>query len=82
MGLSMMQPMRICHDEDQDSSVEVPCGCRDSLKYAHRKCDPKIGFRCLYVKVSMDGAPYLRKVELEIYHSSYLYLSSALEKNV
>ncbi|KAJ0882931.1 putative E3 ubiquitin-protein ligase MARCH [Helianthus annuus] len=32
---------RIFHDEDQDSSVEVHCGCRGSLKYAHRKCDPK-----------------------------------------
>ncbi|KAI7728746.1 hypothetical protein M8C21_028675 [Ambrosia artemisiifolia] len=29
---------RICHDEDQDLSMEIPCGCRGSLKYAHRKC--------------------------------------------
>ncbi|XP_035838537.1 uncharacterized protein LOC110908927 isoform X2 [Helianthus annuus] len=29
---------RICHDDDQDSSMEMPCGCRGSLKYAHRKC--------------------------------------------
>ncbi|KAI3801935.1 hypothetical protein L1987_30054 [Smallanthus sonchifolius] len=41
--------------------------------------DPKMGSGCLYVKVSMDGAPYLRKVDLEIY-SCYLDLSSALEK--
>ncbi|KAL8239840.1 hypothetical protein R6Q59_016407 [Mikania micrantha] len=34
---------------------------------------------CVYVKVSMDGAPYLRKVDLNIY-SSYLDLSLALEK--
>ncbi|KAJ0591538.1 putative transcription factor interactor and regulator AUX-IAA family [Helianthus annuus] len=34
---------------------------------------------CVYVKVSMDGAPYLRKVDLKIY-SSYLDLSLALEK--
>ncbi|GLJ49299.1 hypothetical protein SUGI_1041950 [Cryptomeria japonica] len=33
----------------------------------------------LYVKVSMDGAPYLRKVDLKIY-GSYRELSSALEK--
>eukprot|EP01018_Ginkgo_biloba_P003842 Gb_36564 [translate_table: standard] len=33
----------------------------------------------LYVKVSMDGAPYLRKVDLKMY-SSYHDLSSALEK--
>ncbi|XP_071701242.1 auxin-responsive protein IAA27-like [Rutidosis leptorrhynchoides] len=40
---------------------------------------PKMGPGCLFVKVSMDGAPYLRKVDIEIY-SSYLDLSSALEK--
>ncbi|KAM0042766.1 putative transcription factor interactor and regulator AUX-IAA family [Helianthus debilis subsp. tardiflorus] len=34
---------------------------------------------CVYVKVSMDGAPYLRKVDLKIY-SSYQDLSLALEK--
>ncbi|PKA64745.1 Auxin-responsive protein IAA27 [Apostasia shenzhenica] len=34
---------------------------------------------CLYVKVSMDGAPYLRKVDLRTY-SSYKELSSDLEK--
>ncbi|TVU35549.1 hypothetical protein EJB05_17445, partial [Eragrostis curvula] len=33
----------------------------------------------LYVKVSMDGAPYLRKVDLKMY-SSYEDLSMALEK--
>ena len=39
----------------------------------------KPGFGCLYVKVSMDGAPYLRKVDLKTY-SNYVELSSALEK--
>jgi len=34
---------------------------------------------CLYVKVSMDGAPYLRKVDLKIF-GTYMELSSALEK--
>ncbi|GAU48117.1 hypothetical protein TSUD_141390 [Trifolium subterraneum] len=34
---------------------------------------------CLYVKVSMDGAPYLRKVDLKFF-STYMELSSALEK--
>ncbi|KAH7682495.1 AUX/IAA protein [Dioscorea alata] len=34
---------------------------------------------CLYVKVSMDGAPYLRKVDLKMY-CNYKELSSALEK--
>ncbi|XAR67024.1 hypothetical protein NMG60_11013435 [Bertholletia excelsa] len=41
--------------------------------------DAKLGSGCLYVKVSMDGAPYLRKVDLKIY-SSYMELSSGLEK--
>ncbi|MCL7033781.1 hypothetical protein MKW94_000519 [Papaver nudicaule] len=39
----------------------------------------KSGSGCLYVKVSMDGAPYLRKVDLKMY-SNYIDLSSALEK--
>ncbi|CAL0324000.1 unnamed protein product [Lupinus luteus] len=34
---------------------------------------------CLYVKVSMDGAPYLRKVDLKNF-ATYRELSSALEK--
>lgn len=41
--------------------------------------DEKAGSGCLYVKVSMDGAPYLRKVDLTTY-SNYIELSSALEK--
>ncbi|KAG6480868.1 hypothetical protein ZIOFF_057456 [Zingiber officinale] len=39
----------------------------------------KQGVECLYVKVSMDGAPYLRKVDLRMY-SNYKELSLALEK--
>ncbi|KAK8513813.1 hypothetical protein V6N13_002529 [Hibiscus sabdariffa] len=41
--------------------------------------EAKFGSGCLYVKVSMDGAPYLRKVDLKIY-GGYKELSSALEK--
>ncbi|KAM7275203.1 hypothetical protein ACFE04_017069 [Oxalis oulophora] len=41
--------------------------------------EAKQGFGCLYVKVSMDGAPYLRKVDLKTY-SSYMELSTSLEK--
>lgn len=37
------------------------------------------GGGCLYVKVSMDGAPYLRKVDLKLY-GGYKELSVALEK--
>ncbi|KAK9675913.1 hypothetical protein RND81_11G041000 [Saponaria officinalis] len=29
---------RICQEEDHVSSLEVPCSCSGSLKYAHRKC--------------------------------------------
>ena len=41
--------------------------------------DGKAGPGALFVKVSMDGAPYLRKVYLRN-HSAYQELSSALEK--
>ncbi|KAG5247349.1 RING/FYVE/PHD zinc finger superfamily protein [Salix suchowensis] len=29
---------RICHEEEDDMNMEMPCSCRGSLKYAHRKC--------------------------------------------
>ncbi|GAB2280272.1 hypothetical protein Dimus_014914 [Dionaea muscipula] len=29
---------RICQEEDGVNNLEVPCSCRGSLKYAHRKC--------------------------------------------
>ncbi|XP_042445702.1 uncharacterized protein LOC122030560 isoform X1 [Zingiber officinale] len=32
---------RICQDEDEDANMEIPCSCRGSLKYAHRKCVQK-----------------------------------------
>ncbi|KAE8685752.1 Auxin-responsive protein IAA9 [Hibiscus syriacus] len=41
--------------------------------------DGKLGPGALFVKVSMDGAPYLPKVDLRNY-SNYQELSSALEK--
>ncbi|PKA59061.1 Auxin-responsive protein IAA27 [Apostasia shenzhenica] len=43
------------------------------------EADGKQGLGCLYVKVSMDGAPYLRKVDLRSY-CSYKDLSASLEK--
>ncbi|OAY79606.1 Auxin-responsive protein IAA8 [Ananas comosus] len=43
------------------------------------EAEAKQGAGCLYVKVSMDGAPYLRKVDLKTYNN-YKDLSSALEK--
>ncbi|KAL6529941.1 hypothetical protein OROMI_028586 [Orobanche minor] len=36
--LKKVEECRICHDEDEESNMEAPCGCRGSLKYAHRKC--------------------------------------------
>ncbi|XP_009763430.1 uncharacterized protein LOC107780872 [Nicotiana tabacum] len=33
-----MEECRICHDADEDSNMEIPCSCRGTLKYAHRKC--------------------------------------------
>ena len=41
--------------------------------------DGKPGPTALFVKVSMDGAPYLRKVDLRTY-TTYQELSSDLEK--
>ncbi|GLJ25380.1 hypothetical protein SUGI_0485840 [Cryptomeria japonica] len=29
---------RICQEEDVDKSMEIPCACTGSMKYAHRKC--------------------------------------------
>ncbi|KAI4328094.1 hypothetical protein L6164_020480 [Bauhinia variegata] len=45
----------------------------------NEEVDGKPGPAALFVKVSMDGAPYLRKVDLRSY-STYQELSSALEK--
>jgi len=50
-----------------------------NLSKNNDEAEGKPGFDCLYVKVSMDGAPYLRKVDLKTYNN-YMELSSALEK--
>ncbi|XP_060173343.1 auxin-responsive protein IAA9-like isoform X2 [Lycium barbarum] len=44
----------------------------------NHELDGKSGSTVLFIKVSMDGAPYLRKVDLRTY-SAYQELSSALE---
>ncbi|MCD7445790.1 auxin-responsive protein [Datura stramonium] len=44
----------------------------------NQEVDGKSGSTALFIKVSMDGAPYLRKVDLRTY-SAYQELSSALE---
>nr|GLL41648.1 E3 ubiquitin-protein ligase MARCH3-like [Ipomoea trifida] len=38
MSSSKMVECRICHDEGLDSTMETPCSCRGTLKYAHRRC--------------------------------------------
>ncbi|OVA07322.1 AUX/IAA protein [Macleaya cordata] len=45
----------------------------------NEEVDGKPGPSALFVKVSMDGAPYLRKVDLRTYYT-YPELSSALER--
>lgn len=45
----------------------------------NEQTEEKTAAACNYVKVSMDGAPYLRKVDLQTYRN-YMELSSALEK--
>ncbi|CAN1825730.1 Auxin-responsive protein IAA8, partial [Linum perenne] len=52
---------------------------RSFRKNSLEEVDGKEGGSALYVKVSMDGAPYLRKVDLRNYYA-YKELSSALEK--
>ncbi|KAF4350886.1 hypothetical protein F8388_008068 [Cannabis sativa] len=50
-----------------------------NLSKTNEDAEEKSGLGCLYVKVSMDGAPYLRKVDLKTC-TNYLELSLALEK--
>ncbi|KAF3673222.1 Auxin-responsive protein IAA27 [Capsicum annuum] len=53
---------------------------KNTLATKKNEAEGKTGSsNCLYVKVSMDGAPYLRKVDIKTY-SNYADLSSALEK--
>ncbi|KAG8045746.1 hypothetical protein GUJ93_ZPchr0008g13214 [Zizania palustris] len=51
----------------------------NQLKNSKEDADSKQGQSFLYVKVSMDGAPYLRKVDLKTY-KNYKDMSLALEK--
>ncbi|KAG6474088.1 hypothetical protein ZIOFF_068012 [Zingiber officinale] len=41
MSTGRLVECRICQDEDEDANMEIPCSCRGSLKYAHRKCVQK-----------------------------------------
>ncbi|KAL6630967.1 hypothetical protein ACP70R_028307 [Stipagrostis hirtigluma subsp. patula] len=42
-SLLSLRQCRICHDEEDDgcATMESPCGCSGSLKYAHRGCVQK-----------------------------------------
>ncbi|KAG8084793.1 hypothetical protein GUJ93_ZPchr0010g9613 [Zizania palustris] len=51
----------------------------NQLKNSKEDAEAKQGQGFLYVKVSMDGAPYLRKVDLKTY-KNYKDMSTALEK--
>ncbi|KAI4355614.1 hypothetical protein L6164_004370 [Bauhinia variegata] len=57
----------------------MACNSNSNATKNNDEGEGKDGFGCLYVKVSMDGAPYLRKVDLKTYNN-YVELSSALEK--
>uniref|UniRef100_A0A0C9QPC6 TSA: Wollemia nobilis Ref_Wollemi_Transcript_14989_1646 transcribed RNA sequence n=1 Tax=Wollemia nobilis TaxID=56998 RepID=A0A0C9QPC6_9CONI len=39
-GVPVLKPAecRICQEEDEEDSMEAPCACSGSLKFAHRKC--------------------------------------------
>lgn len=50
-----------------------------NLSKNNEETEDKAGPGCIYVKVSMDGAPYLRKVDLKTC-KNYMELSSSLEK--
>ncbi|GMI92734.1 phytochrome-associated protein 2, indole-3-acetic acid inducible 27 [Hibiscus trionum] len=76
-------PEREDHDQNVLSPKSFVSGAKrgfsDALDGGDDNAEAKLGSGCLYVKVSMDGATYLRKVDLKIY-GSYKELSSALEK--
>ncbi|KAJ1394398.1 Tetratricopeptide-like helical domain superfamily [Sesbania bispinosa] len=81
------------HNYICDNNITVSVTLCNSLTDMYAKCgalqttasknveevDGKVGSGALFVKVNMDGAPYLRKVDLKNY-SAYAELSSALEK--
>ncbi|XP_021845546.1 uncharacterized protein [Spinacia oleracea] len=37
----LQKECRICQEEDDDTSLESPCACNGTLKFAHRKCIQK-----------------------------------------
>ncbi|CAL5038696.1 unnamed protein product [Urochloa decumbens] len=70
-------------DEDDKKKAQAPAAKAQVVGWppirSYRKNTMAMNQGCLYVKVSMDGAPYLRKVDLKMYNN-YKELSLALEK--
>lgn len=81
LGSSRSHADNYCTESENDvSSVAKPPAAKEQVVgwppvRAYRKNAMK---SCKYVKVAVDGAPYLRKVDLEMYNS-YQQLLSALE---
>lgn len=73
----------IC-DDDHSKNEIISTGTKPSSKVQVMGWPPVRSYRknvienCKYVKVAVDGAPYLRKVDLEMY-DSYQKLLNALE---
>ncbi|KAH6781425.1 indole-3-acetic acid inducible 14 [Perilla frutescens var. hirtella] len=80
-GFSEMVDLKLGASCDDEVSVSTPPPAKAQVVgwppvRSYRKNMMK---SCKYVKVAVDGAPYLRKVDLEIY-SSYQQLLAALEE--
>lgn len=70
----------MCEERSRDELWVLVGGCREQVVgwppvRASRKNAMK---SCKFVKVAVDGAPYLRKVDLELY-DSYEHLMTELE---
>ncbi|CAH2077620.1 unnamed protein product [Thlaspi arvense] len=73
-------PIRSFRKNTMASSQSQKQGGDNNNNISETEAETKSGREpCLYVKVSMEGAPYLRKIDLKTY-KSYVELSSALEK--
>lgn len=55
-----------------------PIGSYRKISLQLKKAEPEAAASGIYVKVSMDGAPYLRKIDLKVYNG-YPMLLKALE---
>lgn len=51
IGSKKVVDCRICHDEDEDSNMEVPCSCSGTLKVNHTNLFHRICFRFIIFSV-------------------------------